>query len=96
MAASCAAAFGAERLLFLTDVEGVLDGERRRIDRMTRRQSEALIQSGVASGGMQAKLEAVHAALDGGVGSISIAAGAQPGTIAKLLNGDAIGTRVTA
>ena len=29
MAVACAAAFGAERLVFLTDVEGVLDGERR-------------------------------------------------------------------
>jgi acetylglutamate kinase len=95
MAASCAAAFRAERLLFLTDVEGVLDAEQRRIPHMTRQQSDALIQSGVASGGMRAKLEAVHAALDGGVASISIAAGAQPDTIARLLDGDAIGTRVT-
>jgi acetylglutamate kinase len=51
MAVACAAAFGAERLVFLTDVEGVLDGERRIRRVLTAAESRDLIASGVATGG---------------------------------------------
>jgi acetylglutamate kinase len=94
MAASCAAGFRAERLLFLTDVDGVLDAGERVIPALTRAESLRLIADGAARGGMQAKLEAVHAAFDGGVDQIAIAPGAQPGIVARLLAGDAVGTRL--
>ena len=70
MAVACAAAFGAEQLVFLTDVEGVLDARQAGSPAAHRGARAAqLIADGVATGGMQAKLNAALAALDGGVGA---------------------------
>jgi acetylglutamate kinase len=43
---------------------------------------------------MQAKLEAAHRALDGGVAEVVIAPGAEPEVLARLLGGESIGTRL--
>ena len=62
-AGEIAAAIGAHRLVFLTDVEGVLDSSRRLIPRLTARQARGLMRSNVVEGGMVPKLEACLAAL---------------------------------
>ena len=95
MAVACAAAFGAERLVFLTDVEGVLDGERRIRRVLTAAESRDLIASGVATGGMQAKLNAALDALARGVARVRIAPGAAPKVLARVLGGEEIGTEMT-
>ena len=95
MAVACAVAFGAELLVFLTDVEGVLDGERRVRPVLTAAESRDLIASGVATGGMQAKLNAAMAALAGGVAQVRIAPGAAHDVLARILGGEEIGTRMT-
>jgi acetylglutamate kinase len=95
MAVACAAAFGAERLVFLTDVEGVLDGERRIRRLLTAGESRDLIAAGVATGGMQAKLNAALDALAGGVARVRIAPGAAPDVLARVLDGEEIGTEMT-
>ena len=95
MAVACAAAFGAERLIFLTDVEGVLDGEKRLRRMLTAAESRDLIARGVATGGMQAKLNAALDALAGGVAGVRIAPGAAPDVLARVLNGEQIGTEIT-
>ncbi len=92
MAAACAAGFQADRLIFLTDVVGVLDADKRILPELDRAASEGLIAAGVATGGMQAKLEAAHRALDGGVPRVCIAPGAEPGILARLLSGENTGT----
>jgi acetylglutamate kinase len=94
MAAACAAAFGARQLIFLTDVEGVLDGAGRVRAVVTAAESRRLIADGVATGGMQAKLEAALAALAGGVEQVQIAPGTADGVIERVLAGDGIGTRM--
>ena len=94
MAASCAAGFGASELLFLTDVPGVMDAAKQILPRLNRAESERLIVDGVATGGMQAKLEAAHRALEGGVAAVVIAPGAAPQIVARLLDGELIGTRL--
>src|SRR5207245_2163996 len=94
MAVACAAAFGADRLLFLTDVDGVLDGSKTVRPRLTAGEIQGLIADGVATGGMQAKLSAAVAALEGGVGSVQIAPGGAADVVARLLAGEAIGTRI--
>jgi acetylglutamate kinase len=94
MAASCAAAFGAERLLFLTDVEGVRDASGATIAALKLVDARELIAAGVASGGMQAKLVAAEIALTTGVPAVQIAPGQQPGVIGRVLAGEALGTRV--
>ena len=48
----------AERLVFLTDVAGVMDGGGRVIPRLDRRLANTLLNSGVAGGGMIPKLQA--------------------------------------
>jgi acetylglutamate kinase len=94
MAVACAAAFGAAQLIFLTDVEGVLDAENRLCSVISASQSRALIAEGVATGGMQAKLNAALAALAGGVGQVRIAAGAADRVLERILAGEEIGTRL--
>jgi acetylglutamate kinase len=94
MAVACAAAFGARQLIFLTDVEGVLDGAGRVRPVLTAAESRGLIADGVATGGMQAKLNAALAALEGGVEQVRIAPGAAEGVLDRVLAGDGIGTRM--
>ncbi len=94
MAVACAAAFGVERLIFLTDVEGVLDSEKRLLPRLTVSESEKLIRDGVAIGGMQAKLKAAGDALRNGVGEAVIAPGGAPRVVARLLTGETLGSRL--
>jgi acetylglutamate kinase len=96
MAVACAAAFGAQELIFLTDVEGVLDDTRAVRPRLTAAESQELIRNGVATGGMQAKLEAALKALHGGVEQVRIAPGAAAMVLDRLLAGEEIGTRLVA
>jgi acetylglutamate kinase len=95
MAVACAVAYGARQLIFLTDVEGVLDGERRVRAVLTSQESRRLIADGVATGGMQAKLNAALAALAGGVEQVRIAPGAAAGVLQRALAGENIGTQIT-
>jgi acetylglutamate kinase len=94
MAVACAVAFGAERLVFLTDVEGVLDSEKRIRRVLTAAESRELIADGVATGGMQAKLNAALDALAGGVGRVRIAPGTTPNVLARVLASEKIGTEM--
>jgi acetylglutamate kinase len=94
MAVACAAAFGAEQLVFLTDVEGVLDAAKQVRRVLTTAESKALIADGTATGGMQAKLNAALSALAGGVASVRIAPGAAPQILEQVLAGEPVGTRM--
>lgn len=94
MAVACAASFGARRLIFLTDVDGVLDAEKRVRATLTVAECEQLITDGVATGGMQAKLNAAISALKQGVGEVCIANGACPEILPRLVAGESIGTRL--
>ena len=94
MAAACAAGFAADRLLFLTDVEGVLDAGRRLLPVLTAAECQALIAEGVATGGMQAKLNAALEALRLGVPEVDIAPGARPEVISRWLAGESVGSRL--
>jgi acetylglutamate kinase len=58
-----ARALDCDALLFLTDVEGVLDGDRERIDVLTPERCAKLRAGGVVTGGMIPKTEAALAAL---------------------------------
>jgi len=94
MASACAAAFRADHLVFLTDVSGVLGADRQLIPALTAADCRQLIASGVASGGMQAKLNAAVDALGKGVPEIHIVAGGEPGIIGRVLAGHTVGTRL--
>ena len=96
MAVACAAGFRADQLIFLTDVDGVLDGSKNLVPELTREDCARLIGDGVATGGMQAKLNSATDALNKGIGEVRIAPGAKSGILAELLNGVGTGTRVVA
>jgi len=94
MAVACASSFFVNKLLFLTDVEGVRDGGGVVREVLTAAEAQSLIDQGVATGGMQAKLEAAMSALHAGVGEVLIAPGAKPGIVGLALNGSQVGTRL--
>jgi len=95
MAVACAAAFRAQQLIFLTDVPGVLDASKQVRPLLSTAEARALIASGVATGGMQAKLNAALAALDAGIVEVRIAPGAADRVLTRILEGAALGTRLS-
>ncbi len=96
MAVSCAIGWRADKLLFLTDVAGVKNAAGEVVPVLDLRDMRGLIDSGVAHGGMQAKLEAVTLALTSGVEEVTIASGSELRVCQRLLAGDALGTRLCA
>lgn len=80
-AGAIAAALSAERLLLLTDVSGVLDGDGSLIESLTVRRAQSLIKKGTARGGMIPKLETAIAAVEGGVGAVAILDGRVPNAV---------------
>jgi acetylglutamate kinase len=77
MAAACAEYIGADQLIYLTDVAGVLDGERV-LSAVSCEEIERLVQCRVVSGGMVLKLEAAKRAIEGGVREVRIVGGTAP------------------
>lgn len=71
-AAAIAAALGADELLLVADVAGVLDDAGAVIAELDGAAAQSLVASGVAKGGMAAKLEAGALALRGGVRRVRI------------------------
>jgi len=74
MAAACAEYISADQLIYLTDVGGVLDGDKV-LAAITCEEIERLVQSRVVSGGMILKLEAAKRAIEGGVRQVRIVGG---------------------
>ena len=93
VAGNISAALNAERMIFLTDVEGIMDSSKRLLPRITRRQADSLIRSNIISGGMLPKIEACISAFDGGAVS-QIIDGRQPGALKEAVSGEKLGTRI--
>jgi len=83
MAAACAEYLRADRLIYLTDVAGVLDGDRV-LSVVTWEAIERLVQSRVVSGGMVLKLEAAKRALEGGVREVHIVGGGSSDSLLRV------------
>jgi len=77
MAAACAEYLQADQLIYLTDVPGVLDGDKIRSG-VACDEIGNLVQKKTVSGGMVLKLEAAKRALEGGVSGVHIVGGAIP------------------
>ena len=94
-AGEVAAALPAERLIYLTDVAGVLDGEGNLQAKLTTDEAKLLLDGETISGGMIPKLESAVKAASAGVVTL-VADGREKGTLRALL-GDpetAVGTRI--
>ena len=96
MAAACATGLAVDRVVFLTDVGGVLDAKGMLIPRLSASGAESLIADGVAKGGMEAKLRAAISALAGGIGRVSIVNGHEPEILAQALGGPGVGSQLSA
>ncbi len=96
MAVAVATAWRADHLIFLTDVPGVLDESKSILPVLTVPECRKLIGEGVATGGMQAKLDAAMGAVSKGVGEVRIVRGSDPDIVSRIFGGDRnAGTRIT-
>jgi acetylglutamate kinase len=77
-AGAIAGALNAKRMLFLTDVPGVLDRDKNLIDELTVSQARKLINDGTISGGMIPKVETCIEAIERGVEGVVILNGKTP------------------
>jgi acetylglutamate kinase len=93
-AAEIAIALKAEKLIYLTDVAGIMEnGEL--VSELTASELRAKIAGGVVRGGMIAKAKSVLRAIEGGVASVHILDGRAPhSVIAELFTDRGVGTLV--
>ncbi len=96
MAVAVASGWKVDRCVFLTDVPGVLDADKQRIPVLTVAGCGELIAAGVATGGMQAKLNAATDAVLGGVAEVRIVRGSDPNIVRRVFDNQDDGTRVIA
>ena len=88
-----AEALGIEKVLFLTDQEGILDGEKKLIAELDAGELENLIETSVVQGGMLAKTRTVLYALRHGVKDVHVLNAKYPhGLIEELFTDRGIGT----
>ncbi len=92
-AGAIAVAVRAERLVFLTDVDGVLDSSGRLLKRIPHGQGSALVDSGIVKGGMIPKMRACLEAAEAGL-SANIINGTVPGALLHCMEGSTTGTLV--
>lgn len=95
VAGEVAAALAAEKLIHLTDVQGILDGAGRLVSTLARKEAERLMQEGVIEGGMLPKVESSLRALTGGSAKAHIVDGRVPHAILlELFTREGIGTEI--
>src|SRR6056297_199081 len=80
-AGAIAAALKADRLLLLTDIDGVRDATGEVVTELTADQIREMTREGVISGGMIPKTETALAAIDGGVRAVVILDGRAPNAV---------------
>ena len=93
VAGEIAAAIGAERLIFLTDVAGVCDQSGKLLPRLSPGEAEALMASRVASEGMMPKIKACLRALSSTL-ITRIIDGRQPHALLTEIEGGGGGTTI--
>ncbi len=87
------ASLKSKRMIFLTDVQGVLDSSKRLITRLTTQQAESLVRSKIIAGGMIPKLEACLKATDEGA-LAQIVDGREPEALKNAIDGNNLGTKI--
>jgi acetylglutamate kinase len=94
-ASAIAVKMKAKRLLLLTDVDGVLDRDKKLIPELNIEQARALIRDGTVSGGMIPKVEGCIEVVEGGVEAVVILNGKIPhAVLLELFTEHGIGTIV--
>jgi acetylglutamate kinase len=97
VAGEVAAALVAEKLVLLTDTDGILDRAGGLLSTLTRQDVDRLIADGTISRGMLPKVQACLTALKGGVHKTHIINGTRPhALIEELLTPEGVGTEIVA
>ena len=97
VASQVAMSLSAGRLVYLTDVDGVLDAADTLISSITAADIRRLVDDGTISGGMIPKIEYALEALQNGVGKVPIINGTRRhALLLELFTHSGIGTEVTA
>ena len=95
VAGEIAAALGAEKLIHLTDVQGINGKDGKLVSTLPRKDAERLMKSGVIDGGMLPKVESSLRALEGGTAKAHIIDGRLPHAILlELFTREGIGTEI--
>ena len=95
VAGEVAAALRAEKLIHLTDVQGINGEDGRLISRLTKRDAERLIKANVIDGGMLPKVESALRALEGGAAKAHIIDGRVPhAVLLEVFTHEGIGTEI--
>ncbi len=97
VASAIAVALGAKKLIYLTDVAGVLESapEGELVRQLTSADLTRRIEAGAITGGMKRKAQAILRALSGGVERVHVIDGRQPHTvIAELFTDRGVGSLV--
>jgi acetylglutamate kinase len=95
VAGEVAAALSAEKLIHLTDVQGILDGAGALRSTLSRKDAQELVAAGVIDGGMLPKVESALRALEGGTAKAHIIDGRVPHAILlELFTREGIGTEI--
>ena len=95
VAGDVAAALGAEKLIHLTDVQGIKGEDGRHVSTLTKQEAERLIKAGIIDGGMLPKVESSLRALAGGAQKAHIIDGRVPHAILlEVLTVEGIGTEI--
>lgn len=94
-AGKVAEALRAEKLILLTDVEGVRDGDGKHVSSLSREQARDLIAARVIDGGMIPKVECALEAIDGGVRKAHIVDGRTPHVVLlEIFTDEGVGTEI--
>ena len=94
-AGEIAGALRAEKLVFLTDTDGILDKQGTLIPTLTRDEVTRLIADGIISAGMLPKVQACLIALDRGVGKTHIINGTVPhALLLEIFTPEGVGTEI--
>lgn len=96
-AGAVASHLGVERMIVVTDVPGILkeiDGSKQVLPSVTVQEIDDMIDSGDIYGGMIPKVRAAVQCIQGDVREVVIVDGAEPAVLSRVLQGDAIGTRI--
>lgn len=95
VASEIASALSAEKLILMTDVNGVKNEKEELITRLNAKEALALIKGGVASGGMIPKLQCALKALEDGVGTVHVIDGrVQHALLLEIFTDSGVGTLI--
>ena len=94
-ASGVASALNAERVIFLTDTQGILDKDKKLISKLNEAQIVALKNDGTITGGMIPKVDAALDCVKNGVANAHILDGRVPHSLLlELFTDDGIGTMI--